>query len=383
MKEKPIYICITPFFPSPDNWRGAYVLDQVKAIYATGIYEVLVIKVAAAWTRMQTYYIEGIKVITCSDYNLPSYMFPNRLTDWLSGLSLEYCLLKNGVDFSRVRVCHCHVASNAHYALTLKKKCKKSIAIVQHHGFDVFGYSDGKFAKYKWHKNICIKYGIERCNSMDINIGVSNATLKYVHSYVGISLKNEYVLYNGVDVDLFYPPKKKSVNKIFTIGCVANFWPLKDQATLIKAINELVKKGMTNIKVIFVGSGMTLKDCQKLITANKLEDYFEFRSEVKHDKLVEYYQSLDLFVLPSYWEAFGCVYAEAYACGVPFIAVKGQGIAEIVSDPENWLIDKGDYAQLAHLIECQAKTKRIQRLTVDIAIESLIKNYLQYINEML
>lgn len=26
------YIVVTPFFPSPNRWQGAYVLDQVKAI---------------------------------------------------------------------------------------------------------------------------------------------------------------------------------------------------------------------------------------------------------------------------------------------------------------------------------------------------------------
>ena len=51
-----------------------------------------------------------------------------------------------------------------------------------------------------------------------------------------------------------------------------------------------------------------------------------------HENLPSFYQSLDLFVLPSYYEAFGCVYAEAYSCGVPFIAVKNQKLQNSCDD---------------------------------------------------
>ena len=36
------YLCVTPFFPGPDNWRGSYVLDQVKAIVRYSDYKVVV-----------------------------------------------------------------------------------------------------------------------------------------------------------------------------------------------------------------------------------------------------------------------------------------------------------------------------------------------------
>lgn len=42
MSNKRYYLCVTPFFPSPGNWRGAYVFDQVKAIERQSDYRVLV-----------------------------------------------------------------------------------------------------------------------------------------------------------------------------------------------------------------------------------------------------------------------------------------------------------------------------------------------------
>lgn len=42
MSNKYYYLCVTPFFPSSGNWRGAYVLDQVKALQRNLDYDVRV-----------------------------------------------------------------------------------------------------------------------------------------------------------------------------------------------------------------------------------------------------------------------------------------------------------------------------------------------------
>ena len=45
----------------------------------------------------------------------------------------------------------------------------------------------------------------------------------------------------------------------------------------------------------------------------------------------DFYNSIDLFVLPSYYEALGCVYLESWATNTPFIGIEGQGISELIS----------------------------------------------------
>ena len=124
-------------------------------------------------------------------------------------------------------------------------------------------------------------------------------------------------------------------------------------------------------------------ECMNFIQKEGLNAYFEFHEEVMHEKLPEFYHSLDLFVLPSYFEAFGCVYAEAYCCGVPFIAVEGQGISEIIEDGYKWMIKKGDYQQLANLIEKCMTTPSSQTLSIDLDIDVLIKQYLDFLDTSL
>ena len=40
---KPVYLYITPFFPGPDTWRGAYSLDFVRALTRLSDYDVRVV----------------------------------------------------------------------------------------------------------------------------------------------------------------------------------------------------------------------------------------------------------------------------------------------------------------------------------------------------
>lgn len=374
-----VYLVVTPFFPEPDSFRGPYVLDQVKSLQRVSDYKVIVVKPYPFWKKSSDYEIDGVPVYRCPSWSLPSNIWQNKLSDYCSVNSLQTKLKEIGVNIKDIAVCHTHVASLGFYAIAIKKSNPNCVSVVQHHGFDVFGLTDGKLAKYKWHKNHCIRYGRDICNAMDLNIGVSQKTLDYVKSYAGVKLKREYVLYNGVDTTKFYPPKQKVKNQNFTIGCIANFWPIKDQITLVRAVERLVKIGKDDILVRFIGTGATREECERYVENNNLSQYFSFEDEVMHDQLLAFYQSLDLFVLPSYWEAFGCVYTEAYACGVPFIAIKGQGISEIIpkEDAEQWLIDKGDDERLATIINNYMICPRYQTLATNVNIDSLITEYIK------
>lgn len=380
MKRNKIYLVVTPFFPEPNSFRGPYILDQVKALSRLSDYDVVVMKPVPMWQEPIDYEIDGVHVYRFRKYTLPSNILPNRLCDKLSAWSMMRKLRSLDIKACDIAVCHGHVTAFGAYALAVKRDNPKCMAVVQHHGFDVMSVTNGCLANIECHKKWCISYGRRICNAVDINIGVSQKTLDYVKQYKGIHLKHEYVLYNGVDTTKFYPPKDKKNNGRFNIGCIANFWPLKDQITLIKAVERLVSSGHEDIFVCFIGTGATREECEQYVSAHDLEDYFGFKNEVMHDELRAFYQSLDLFVLPSYWEAFGCVYTEAYACGVSFIAVKGQGISEMipVDEQDDWLIEKEDDQRLAVIIAEYMKNKKQQRLSKPYEIDVLIENYIHH-----
>jgi len=208
--------------------------------------------------------------------------------------------------------------------------CKK---IVQHHGLDVLQLTNGrnKFMR-NIQKRFLIKNTIRHLNNADINIGVSNLVLQQLRNYKSYNPKKEFVLYNGVDTLKFFK-KETEKNEVFTIGCVANFWAIKDQITLIKSTQKIFEDG-NKIKLRLIGSGPTLKSCKKYVFENNLKKYIFFENEVIHEELNDFYNSIDLFVLPSYYEALGCVYLESWATNTPFIGIEGQGISELIFDKE-------------------------------------------------
>ena len=106
------------------------------------------------------------------------------------------------------------------------------------------------------------------------------------------------------------------------------------------------------IKLRLIGSGATLGFCKRYVFENKLSGDIFFESEMPHEKLNDFYNEIDLFVLPSYYEALGCVYLEAWATETPFIGVIGQGISELIpiSERKNLLADKRSPASLKEKI---------------------------------
>ena len=190
------------------------------------------------------------------------------------------------------------------------------------------------------------------------------------------------VLHNGVDECIFKPRNTLNTRKEFVIGCVGNFEKLKDQMTLLKAVEILYgttkytkyTKG-EKIKVVFVGSGMERWKCEEYAREKGLD--VEFRDEVRHEDLPRFYQELDLFVLPSYFEGFGCVFTEAWSCGVPFIACEGQGVEDLIAEEDRakWLCRPRDAADLAKKIEAYMKNRWEQRLTDAVDIDTLVARF--------
>lgn len=409
--NKKLYIVITPFFPSKDSFRGPFVYYQVNAIQKDGRYtEVMVFKPYNYLRKRvcKSYEYKGIKVYTFPTIQLPSYIF-NGITNGINAYFFKKRIKRLGINIYDIAVVHGHTSSFGIYGVSLKRINHNIISIVQHHDPDPYTIRNGRFSLNKL--NLYIRATINRklFEKIDLHVSVS----KYVEQNLKLfpyaadheseklyirhlkiaqslklkpaSIKDSIVLYNGVDYKKFHIKRTKGHNNdFFTIGCVGNFMDWKDQVTLLKAINLLINKHRdAKIRVLFIGSGPCLYDCKKYVSEHELNNYVSFLNEIDNSLLIDFYNSLDLFVLPSNFEGFGCVFAESYACGVPFIAVKGQGISELIpeNDIDKWLIDKGDFVSLAEYIDKYMQCRYKQTLKYDININLLVKDFLDYIDK--
>ena len=98
-----------------------------------------------------------------------------------------------------------------------------------------------------------------------VSKGVANHLIKQ-----GIDKSKVEVIYNGIDIQSFDLPKEK--HDIFTVGMVARFSKQKDQMTLIKAIEYLIKEKNEKINLLLMGIGKTRKKCEEYIIKHNLNN---------------------------------------------------------------------------------------------------------------
>jgi glycosyltransferase involved in cell wall biosynthesis len=93
-----------------------------------------------------------------------------------------------------------------------------------------------------------------------------------------------------------------------------------------------------------------------------LQDAVKFHGRVSDETLSRFYAHADVFVMPSSYEGFGIVYAEAMRAGLPIIACASGPAAEIVSAGWNALLVQGHSAQaLADAIRSLAADSELRK----------------------
>ena len=362
---------ITPLFPSEYSFVGSYIFDQVNEIKNQTNFNIKIVKVVSLFSSEKDYEFKGFKVKIFKLIDIPFFIFPG-LFNRLNKIRFKSFLYRKNIEY--IKYSHSHVSYPAAY-LVEDLNCKK---MMQHHGLDVLQLLNGRsnFLK-KAHKNYLIKNSLKQLNKADLNIGVSRLVLQKLSKFITYHPIQEYVLYNGVVTSKFFP-QKTNKNTVFTIGCVANFWEIKDHITLIKSVQMLHEQGK-EILLKLIGTGPTLQMCKDFVSENNLSKNVVFEKEVKHEILNSFFNQINLFVLPSYYEALGCVYMECWATNTPFIAVKGQGIEELIPEEfkDKMLVTSCDEIELSEKILYFINNKIEFKFNTSFDIKNTITNFLK------
>lgn len=399
MSSRNIYLYITPFFPSPESWRGGYCLDAVKAIMRDGRYDVRVLVVG----KGEDYLWDGISVARFKKIIAPSGIIPFAL-DWFNNNLFIRKLKSLGIDFNDVAVCHVNTLECGHYVSCFKRINPQSKTIIQMHFSYGLHLDSGRLGVIPFHATLLYLYYRKICMNVDILAFVSKMSrdtfgkvydrvpegrvkdvrdLLWFGKYMPpLKLPQQVVVYNGIDRSLFFPGNKEP-HSGFVIGCVANFQPLKDHLTLLRAVN-ILKDKIDGLKVRLIGSGVMLKQCKQYVEENSLVDIVSFEKEVDHRKLPEFYRSLDLFVLPSRLEGFLCVCVESWACGTPAIFCSGISLTELLSekDKDKWLFKPMDSEELADKIVKYKECRYVQSFTENLNIDKIWRDFLDELEKL-
>lgn len=136
------------------------------------------------------------------------------------------------------------------------------------------------------------------------------------------------VIPNGVD-DFWLDNinnHEKSINQI-RVATAASIEKNKNQLNVCKSLELLKKKGFA-VKYNLYGK---IRDKNYFKKISKFE-FVTYHGQLFKNELIKQYDSIDVFVMPSYFETFGLVYVEAMSQGIPLVYSKDQGF-------DNWFED--------------------------------------------
>lgn len=370
----------TPKYPQ----KGIFCHEQVKALVKSGVD----VEVVVPYTfydreiRQKEWNYEGISIRFVCYFKIPGTLDFHR-----AGRALFFSLDKN-LDIESYDIIHADAALPTGQAAMYLSKKYNIPYVIHGHGLDVF-----LDVSYKGKKNCkkIVQAGETVYRNAEAVIGVSRKVVDNVAVRVDLGGK-AYVAYNGVDINTFFPVPHK--NEKLVISVVGNLIPLKGHRYLFEAVSKFNHDYPGEISVRIIGRGYLEEELKDQVDSLGLSDAVVFIGYIPYDQVVTELQASDVFILPSYYEALGCVYLEAMACGLPAVGCYHNGIDEIIVDGENgFLVEEKDsqsiYEKLVLLRNPAIRNKigikareTVQHYTWDDSAAAVKKAYTDILNRV-
>ncbi len=197
---------------------------------------------------------------------------------------------------------------------------KKSVLVAG--GYDVAYIPEISYGRWcqARHKKKMTKYALEKA---DLVLSVSECNQKELLEKA--MPKKNILIYNGVPIDKFSPPKEKKENIAITVGNIYQ--------------SNLKKKGIE----FFVKAAEYLPDTRFIVIGKFADDSIqylksisskntEFTDWVSDETLLKYFQRAKVYVQASHHESFGISVAESMLCQCIPVVTKRYALPEVVGD---------------------------------------------------
>lgn len=184
-------------------------------------------------------------------------------------------------------------------------------------------------------------------------VGVTQTTCDYMVREDGAPPDRVTLVYNCAG-PTFFPespraPRVRCDGEPFRVLLVGRLVPVKNHATFISAFAAFAQKHQ-DVELWIAGSGELQAETERQIKSLGLEGkarMLGFRSDV-----LELFQSVHLFALPSWSEGCSVGLIEAMATGIPVLASRVPGNLEVMGQlGEDWAVPPGDRDAWSHALE--------------------------------
>jgi len=160
-----------------------------------------------------------------------------------------------------------------------------------------------------------------------------------------------HVVLNGIDASRWTPGARRAETRLAlgiahdapVVLTVCRLFPAKGAGDLIRACADL-RTELPDLQLLVVGADMPGEHYSSRLRALAAE--LDLGTSVRflgtRDDVPELMAAADVFAMPSRWEPFGLVYAEAMAMELPVVALANGGTVEVVEHGMTGLLSEPD-----------------------------------------
>lgn len=192
---------------------------------------------------------------------------------------------------------------------------------------------------------------------------------------------------NGIPNDVSIEVNSKSENDVPHILWLTNMMRTKGLVEFLDAL-KILKDKQLSFHVDFIGgftNEISEEEFNQIVLANGLSDVIVYHGKKYGAEKDSFFRNADMFVLPSYTEAFPLTILEAMKYGLPVVATNVGGINAEVKDGVNGLLIGGQEPILRNDFVPDPKeiAEKIEQLLMDKALRTSMgkAGYKAFINE--
>jgi glycosyltransferase involved in cell wall biosynthesis len=276
-------------------------------------------------------------------------LYHSNVIEMMSWVKKSILFLRNFCEKEKFDICFANFAiPGGNVAYFLKKKFNIPYTIISH-GHDIpwlfkkemFFYHLFTFLKIK---QICKNSSFNFVQTPEMKNNIDNfLSAKY-------SEKN-IIIQNGIDRSVFYPDISRRAETFKIIFC-GRLVPQKDPFTFLRAIKNLIENRLSGFEVMISGDGPLRKRMEQFVFDYKLDQCVKFSGWIERDLLLTEYQSANIFVQTSKYEAMSMAVMEALACGAFVICTRVGSNSTVIKEESNgYFFNAGDYLMLSEKIK--------------------------------
>ena len=160
---------------------------------------------------------------------------------------------------------------------------------------------------------------------------------EFFKGYIG-SDRNFQIVPNGITIPPFKLDRSAFANGPRRFVSVSNLQEGKGIDLTLLALARLQGEGVSHWTYRIIGEGQQRKTLLKLTRDLGLADKVKFVGPIRHSEIFNQLADNEIFVLPSYREAFGIAYLEAMAVGLLTVGVIGEGPSQFIRNGKNGVL---------------------------------------------